>query len=165
MTLVLGVDPGAKLHGWCLLALAPGQRPRWAAAGHHDAASLGQAVRAETVGLGDVLISVVEKPAGYVHEPARGAALIETAFWAGALWQQLGGTSLAGPCHLLSPEQWRRVVCGKGTPSDAEVKSALRVRLALPARSNAHQRDACGVAWAWAQMSGLLVGGKGRREK
>lgn len=164
MILVHGVVPGPERHGWCLLLVEPGQRPRWLAAGHDDLADVGDVASATAERVGGRLMSVVERPAGYIHEHARGAQLLATAFAAGALWHKLGGRSLLGPCAQIAPERWRSVVCGKPTPSDADVKRALGIHLTLPARSNAHERDACGVALGWALLAGIVVGGRGRTD-
>jgi Holliday junction resolvasome RuvABC endonuclease subunit len=63
------------------------------------------------------------------------------------------GGELAGYARALglrvvevSAHEWRRAIVGKRTASDAEVKAAIGRIVDLPKQSNAHERDACGVA-------------------
>lgn len=168
--LILAIDPGAvsrpanrrpsdpeeQRHGWCTLRILPDQRPEWCDAGHDLDAEVSNKLRAIGVN-----VVAVERPAGYIHEHARGAALLETAYAAGLLMGRAEGAGKVA--HAISAEQWRGCVVGLTSPSDAQVKAALGRLLTLPARSNAHERDACGVGLGWALRSGALVGGKGRR--
>ena len=155
--LIFAIDPGPREHGWCLVEILPGERPSWHSAGKAiDVTPMFAAP--------DLAAVLVERPSGYVHEHARGAALLDTAYQAGLL---VGLASAASEgrhtVQDMPPEQWRVAVTGLRSPSDAQVKAALGRLLDLPARSNAHERDACGLAVGWALRTGALVGGRGRR--
>lgn len=166
--LLLAIDPGAAAkptprnphpdparHGWCLLEILPDQRPRWHSAGHDTEDTVLCQMR--TAG---VAVVIVERPKR-VHREEVGMALLETAFAAG----EFHGIALVTGrrAATLSAESWRSAVVGLRSPSDAQVKAALARLLDLPTRSNAHERDACGVGLGWALRSGVLVGGRGRR--
>ncbi len=155
---VLGVDPGPRRHGWALLELAPGEQPHWIGQGHSGSGSI--LAVAHTLSPGDHV--VIERPQGYVHEHKRGADLIETTWEAAKLFGRLAERGAI--VHALGPEAWRQSVVGKRTPSDSEVRRALRLQVLFPpgARTNSHHRDAGGVALAGATHLGLLVNGKGR---
>lgn len=166
--LVLAIDPGCAAkptprtprpdparHGWCLLEILPDRRPVWVDAGHGDEATVRCHMR--TAGVGVV---VVEQPSR-AHKEEANMPLLQTAFFAG----YFHGVALERglTAGVLSAESWRLTVTGLRGPTDAQVKAALSRMLALPARSNAHERDACGVGLGWALRSGVLAGGKGRR--
>lgn len=47
----------------------------------------------------------------------------------------------------MSATAWRKIVCGRGSATDAVIKTTVnRVVEAMPKRSNAHVRDAVGLA-------------------
>lgn len=63
------------------------------------------------------------------------------------------GGELAGYARALglrvvavSAHEWRRAIVGKRNASDADIKAAVSRLVDLPKRSNAHERDAIGVA-------------------
>lgn len=145
--------PGCALHGWCIVSILPGLRPEWLDSGHDEADVIHgrMAARPEVV--------VVEQPSR-VHTEAANMPLLQTAFAAGQFYGQALERGLAA---TLTAETWRATVTGLRSPSDAQVKAALGRMLDLPARSNAHERDACGLAVGWALRTGVLIGGRGRR--
>jgi hypothetical protein len=165
--ILLGVDPGAPakptpgnrhpvaLHGWCLLDVQPGERPRWVSAGHDTTDFVLSRMRDTAPGA-----VVIERPVR-AHKMEANMPLLETALAAGEFYgraAQMGRTAA-----LLSAESWRACVAGSSSASDARVKTALGIHLPnLPKQSNPHERDAAGVALGWALRSGLLVGGRGR---
>ena len=166
--ILLAIDPGAAAkptpknprpdparHGWCLLEILLDQRPQWVSAGHDTEDTVRCHMR--TAGVTTV---VIERPTR-VHREEVGMSLLETAFAAG--WFYGVALETIGSANTLSAEHWRTAVVGLRSPSDAQVKAALVRLLDLPARSNAHERDACGVGLGWALRSGVLVGGRGRR--
>lgn len=167
--ILLAIDPGAAAkptkknphsdparHGWCLLEILPDQRPQWVNAGHDPAGLIVDLMELAS----DLDAVVVERPTR-VHREEAGMPLLETAFAAGEFHGR--ALSVGRQASTLSAENWRTAVVGLRSPSDAQVKAALARLLDLPARSNAHERDACGVGVGWALRSGALVGGRGRR--
>lgn len=163
---LLGIDPGAPakptptnrtpvaLHGWCLLDVQPGERPRWVDAGHDREDTVRCHLR--TRGVSCV---AVECPAR-VHTAEAGMSLLATAFEAGRFHGCALEMGLVSA--VLTAEHWRQRVTGLRSPTDAQVKTALARLLTLPARSNAHERDAAGVALGYALWTGALPGGRGR---
>jgi hypothetical protein len=144
--------PGPALHGWCIVRILPGLRPEWVDSGHDDADVIHGRMAARPEAM------VVEQP-GRVHTEAANMPLLQTAFAAGQFYGQALERGLAA---TLTAETWRATVTGLRSPSDAQVKAALGRMLDLPARSNAHERDACGLAVGWALRTGVLIGGRGR---
>lgn len=147
--------PGPALHGWCIVGIEPDQRPRWVESGHDEA----DVVRRQ-MALLDIDAIVVEVPSR-AHKEAVNVPLLLTAFAAGEFY----GRSLESGRRTaaMAAESWRTAVAGLRSPSDAQVKAALGRMLVLPTRSNAHERDACGLAVGWALRTGVLIGGRGRR--
>ena len=90
----------------------------------------------------------VETPP-YVYTRAAARLVLRTAFEAGRIVAAKGGV-------VVHPEDWRKWLTGKRSPSDAEIKVALAARLVLPKRSNNHARDACGVALYGLHLLGAL---------
>lgn len=165
--IVLGVDPGSPAkptpaaphpeparHGWALVEILPDQRPRWVDAGH----STEDAVRCR-MRVAGVSHVAVECPAR-VHTAEAGMSLLATAFEAGRFHGCALEMGLVSA--VLTAEDWRMCVAGSRSPSDAVVKVAIGHLVALPRQTNAHERDAAGVALGWALRSGVLVGGRGR---
>jgi len=138
---ILGIDPGPTdgAHGWALLRMA-GARPRYLRGGH-DALSV---VLAQVVALPAGSRVAVETPEGYVWHKARGKALLSTATAAG----YFAGRARAQGLALVTPsaQVWRRAVCGKGTVGDADVALVVKRLVDGIPRTNAHVRDAIGVA-------------------
>jgi len=150
---VLGIDPGPSAHGWALLRVLDLQTAEWLALGvdkpdWYDALTLASfAVRPELV--------AIERPAGGGYSPATVPPLLETAYQAGIL----AGRALAAGLDVspLCAADWRREVVGRGNAEDAAIKDAvLRLVTGWPKKSNAHHRDAAGVAlaagWAWLRL-------------
>ena len=165
--MILGVDPGAPAkptpaaprpeparHGWALVEILPGERPRWVDAGHDTEDVVRCWMR--VAGVSHV---AVECPAR-VHTAEAGMSLLATAFEAGRFHGCALEMGLVSA--VLTAEHWRQRVTGLRSPSDAQVKTTLARLLTLPARSNAHERDAAGVALGYALWTGALPGGRGR---
>lgn len=163
---IFAIDPGAQAkptpknprpdpacHGWCWIDMPPGERPVWIEAGH----STEEVVRQKMIHAGSTV--VVERPVR-AHREAAGMSLLDAAFEAGRFYGYALGNGFAA--GVLSAEQWRNAVTGLRSPSDAQVKEALSRLVTLPKRSNAHERDACGLAVGFALRAGYLVGGRGR---
>lgn len=72
-------------------------------------------------------------------------ALGEASYLAGMIRGIMRGRGIpSAPC---SAAEWRKALVGKARASDAEIKATLMPRIAAaPARTNAHVRDAIGVA-------------------
>jgi len=164
--IVLGVDPGAPakptpgnrapvaLHGWCLLDVQPGERPVWVDAGHDTTDFVLSRMRDTAPGA-----VVIERPSR-AHTVEVNMPLLATAFAAGEFYGR--ALEQGRTAAVLTAEDWRVCVAGSRSPSDAVVKVAVGRLVALPRQTNAHERDAAGVALGWALRSGLLVGGRGR---
>lgn len=148
--------PGCALHGWCIVRILPGLRPEWMVCGHTEATLVLRAMDAHPDAV------VVEQP-GRVHTESANMPLLLTAFAAGEFVGRASERGLA--VSTLTAEVWRATVTGLRAPSDAQVKAALGRMLDLPARSNAHERDACGLALGWALRTGALIGGRGRQAR
>lgn len=147
--LVLGIDPGATI-GLALIEVPARGRPRWVWHGdtrdHDD--PVAWAMDASAIVPQAIAIEELD---GYVYEQARGAALIKTARLEGRIVVQV--TALGFTPVGMSRAQWRRAICGNGQANDARVKAALSLQvLDMPKRTNAHVRDAAGVAIVGARM-------------
>jgi Holliday junction resolvasome RuvABC endonuclease subunit len=90
---------------------------------------------------------------GYAFAQARTAMLMATSEVAGIIQ----GLAFAAKCGMtfFSAREWRSVIVGAPAPSDAAVAAALSSLVELPKRSNAHHRDAVGVALATRLALGL----------
>ena len=147
--LVLGIDPGA-VTGWCLLDLAP-SRPRWLDGGSFRGplAWLPMWSLAEFV--------AVESVAGVFPRAGFGTGMATALLHAA----ELGGRIL-GQCQVrgvatqqASALEWRRGIVGSAQASDARVKAVLELRVDAMPRTNAHARDAAGVALFCGQRARL----------
>lgn len=117
-----------------------------------EARNLIGTIESETEG-GEIPSVVVGVERNGFHGRRDGA--IDPKHWGDSMWC---GGEIAGFCRGLkygfygfdtfefSALEWRRAVIGKSNASDAEVKRVLSALVALPARSNAHERDAVGLA-------------------
>jgi Holliday junction resolvasome RuvABC endonuclease subunit len=149
MGLILGIDPGTweGRHGWALLEASPGCPPRWLSAGHSPSKALLDDL-APQVPLG--LRVALETAAGYVWQHYKGADLLSMNRAAGYLQGRFEALGI----EVLTPasQDWRRVVCGKGAASDAQIAAAVRAGvLGVPARAKVHSLDAAGAALAVAR--------------
>lgn len=158
--LVLGLDPGPDENGWALVeSIRRGGHPAFVAGG--KVMSEGPALRwvlrrAEQQAAMDRracpdLVVAIERP--HWHGVARdeaaqraiGACLIETNYVVGRIAEMAEARGLA-VLEIAAPV-WRKRVLGKATADDAAIAQALPLVVSnLPKRSNAHVRDACGVA-------------------
>ena len=87
----------------------------------------------------DGCLLCVETPSA-VFRKAAGKLLLGTAFQAGlSLAQARYGIA-------IHAEDWRQWLTGKRTASNREIHDALLRHVALPKRTNNHQRDAVGIA-------------------
>lgn len=149
---VLGIDPGPTSHGWAVICVHDLQTAEYLACGESEA------VR----GLPfftpvPPALCAIERPAGGGYSPATVPPLLETAYQAGILSGMARGRNLE--VTPLCAADWRREVVGRGNAEDAAVKDAVtRIVRGWPKRSNAHQRDAAGVAlaagWLWLRKQG-----------
>ncbi len=138
---VLGIDPGPTRCGWAF-ASREGGRFIYRGGGlvASTVAALDALLAAHPSGL--VGLEVVE---GYAFAQARSSALVATSAVAGILEGLAKGRQLV----KLSAASWRRIVLGLRSPTDAQIKEVVgRLVDGLPTRTNAHVRDALGVAIA-----------------
>lgn len=154
--IVLGIDPGATI-GLALLEVPAVGRPKWlwhgdtrrvqraiASAMDDAIASLGVRVPVDAI--------AVEEVRGYVYEKQRGAELFKTSQREGRLIEQ--AESCGFDPIMVSRADWRKALCGNGSADDAKVKRALTMQVVnMPTRTNAHVRDAAGVAIVGARMA------------
>lgn len=154
--IVLGIDPGATV-GLALIEVPPVGRPKWlwhgdtrrvqraiVSAMYDASASLGVRVPVDAI--------AIEEVRGYVYEKQRGAELFKTSQREGRLIEQAESYGLAP--IMVSRADWRKALCGNGSADDAKVKRALELQaVGMPKRTNAHVRDAAGVAIVGARMA------------
>lgn len=103
-------------------------------------------------GWGHETIVAIESVEGYAWKPERSAALIHTSFVAGNIEGKLSSKFRT---VLIPARKWRRIVCGSPTASDDAIKRTLKAILATLPKTNAHTRDAIGVAIAAAKLDRL----------
>ncbi len=139
--LVVGFDVGATLGVAVLVEQWGGFSYSFAGSMRYGAIEWARCVALK---LSPSLVAI-ETPSGYIHEHARGKALLAAARQAGEL---VGALRADGHTVVeCSAVEWRKALCGRGTATDARVKQMVRTRVSnWPARSNAHERDAAGVA-------------------
>lgn len=150
--LILGIDPGPRLHGYALLDVTRARRVR-ITSGHCDTAEMVARIAlhttrddgAEIVGVewSDRILGGFEN-----HQRSRAIArqLIATQGEAGILIGRAGDRVVR-----IEAARWRRGIVGTSSPTDAMVRAAiLRQVEGWPARSSAgaHACDAAGVALA-----------------
>lgn len=154
--LILAIDPGSSR---CAYAVLQGEvaRVRYVASGFFDAELDGFLA---VLGGSAFNVVAVERPAGYVHEAARGANLMATAGVAYAIdWV---ARSRAIPTVTLTAAEVRKGVLGRSTQAfgraqekggmDRIIKAAIATFVdGLPRQTNNHVRDALlvGVAANW----------------
>lgn len=140
---VLGFDPGATT-GWAYLEVSLAAATWIAAGAERDPSELLH--RVQTTATLDLV--ALERVATVFPRDRFGTAMARDL--AHASW--IGG-EIAGAVRMLrravaecEATEWRKALVGATSPSDAKITRALRMHLRLPARSNAHERDAAGVA-------------------
>jgi Holliday junction resolvasome RuvABC endonuclease subunit len=140
---VLGIDPGPTTSGWALLAWDVSGRPAYVASGEltsrgGDARALLEKWEPEAV--------AVEKCSG-VFRGAAAIPLLDTN-WVGGMFTGLAIAHGWGVEEIKSAE-WRLALTGKRGATDGEVERVLRGHvegMPAPRQTNAHERDALGVA-------------------
>jgi Holliday junction resolvasome RuvABC endonuclease subunit len=162
--IVLGIDPGPMKFGWCLARrlansmgrvefLRGGYGPSPGEGGFVGASSavfeLLEQSRSVDAFEDAVAIEVPTElhPGGIDRAAmvARSKQLLATAKVAERLasMARLRGLGVAE----MRATDWRRAFCGRGNPSNAEIAAACAVNVVgMPKRSNAHVRDALGLA-------------------
>lgn len=151
MRRVLGIDPGTKKHGWCLVDVTIRDAPIWVQGGYTEEPFM----LIDSYDDADAcnLLIVVEQPRA-LHNPMANVQVIATAWEGGDIF---GYAKARGFARLkVGPQEWRIALVGnskRGENADHKVKAELeRIVRQMPARSSAHARDACGVAVVGARM-------------
>lgn len=152
MRRVLGLDPGPSHSGWALLesGAAPSARPRWLACGEIASTSTeiaaligGQATAAGAT----PFVVAVEIISGYTYGFVRTSAINATSNFAGIIEGLAVGLSVR--VERMPASTWRLQMTGKGNAKDSLIKRALLVLVeGVPSRTNVHERDAAGAAFA-----------------
>lgn len=146
---VLGIDPG-KTVGLALLDVGASQA-RFLDASALDAALLDGPLMFATFAPAPDLVAIekVEHVHGSDRMGSSYAEGLARAAWVGG---ELAAAARAAGLRVITVEAsaWRRAIVGSRTASDATIAKAIRLRVPTwPSKSNAHQRDAAGVAlWA-----------------
>jgi len=141
MIRVLGVDPGSSHVGMTVLDI--GDSPTsWVSQETMRPEEFTPATFSTYKSGCDVYMVAIEAPVGRTG-PWVGP-VVQTALIAGEIFG-ICKTLGMRPQYVLCKD-WRKMLCGKGNASDAEVKEALSREVCLPVRTNAHVRDAAGVA-------------------
>jgi len=151
---VIGFDPGAHL-GWVALDVArPGARAAWIAAGVlRGEARVRLALELYIEHQPDaVIVEAVEAVYGRDRFGAgMASALLAAERLGGRLYQLAEDHGI--PAHTITAAQWRKAITGNGRATDEAIKAAILLRCAgWPKRSNAHERDAAGVAIVGAEQ-------------
>lgn len=155
--LILGIDPGPKLHGFALLDVTR-ERRRYVSSGHCDTAEMVARIGcAKADGVEAVGVEWSTEVLGF-GSPARALAIARA-----LLGAQSEASALATHAEVLllrveriSALDWRLGIVGKKSPSDAQVRAViLRLVEGWPERSSAgrHACDAAGVALAAFNMA------------
>lgn len=154
--ITLGLDPGVTT-GYGVVSVEPSKRPRVLDAGSTRLTGydLGHALYALGMRHGVELVAV-ERIVGvsFAGRKSNVAALVDAADVAGLL----RGYMLARGCNITTTTalEWRKALVGNAHASDAEVARTLGMRMTLP-RTNAHARDAIGVAVFCGMRAGRKV--------
>jgi Holliday junction resolvasome RuvABC endonuclease subunit len=148
--LLLGVDLGLLdgKSGWGLLSHQAGLPCRWVASGHDPLPAILASIERRA---GDLLGVVVETPAIVYGRGAQLAARAETLLSVAEAAGYLRGCcrGLGVPAVRITPEQWRRHLCGKASASDEVIAVMVsRLLVGLPAGRLEHEHDALGAALA-----------------
>jgi Holliday junction resolvasome RuvABC endonuclease subunit len=148
--IVLGVDPGATT-GWALVKVSLSvSGSQWLAAGaEREPSNVLSVMRGSMLTAGERIELVAIETIGTVFPRARfGAGMAKDLARASRIGGELAGAAKVMGLTVAEVEAaaWRRALTGRGAPKDRLVKLALGMVIKLPARSNAHERDAAGVA-------------------
>jgi Holliday junction resolvasome RuvABC endonuclease subunit len=140
---VLGVDPGPTRSGWALLSWDVSGRPAYVASG--ELASRGDDARALLEKWEPEAVAI-EKCSG-IFRGAAGIPLLETN-WIGGMFAGLA-ISNGREVEEIKSADWRLALTGKRGATDGRVEEVLRGHvegMPAPRQTNAHERDALGVA-------------------
>lgn len=141
MVKVLGIDPGSGHIGLAVIDVGDQGFLEWVSCATVKPGEVTTAMLA-TYKMNDVAFVVVEAPVGRPG-PWIGP-VVDTAMIAGEIYGMAMCVGLR-PTYVTCSD-WRKVITGRHNASDAQVKVALEKRMVLPKRTNAHVRDAAGVA-------------------
>ena len=166
--IVLGIDPGATIGlalldvpaAWVRGAASRSGKARVVAVGsaRPEGAATQIAVRAwlasalekhpELGAEPSTVLDVVgiERPSGYAYSAARVGPLLDAAWQGGELAGWAANSHLATTVATVPAGDWRRLVVGTPSARDAQVAAALGSWVVDLGRTNAHGRDAIGVA-------------------
>lgn len=139
---VLGVDPGTAHVGLAVVEISPNGQCYWIGARTIRPEEISPALFSNYRTTMDVTFVAVEVPEGR-NGPAI-KFLAPTARIAGECFGI--ARTLGFKAEYLLPREWRKPVTGKHNPSDKQIHDALDDVMDLPTRSNAHERDAAGIA-------------------
>lgn len=139
----LGIDPGTRSLGFALVERISSFTGKWIEAGnlpttYAESAALLVRLKPDLV--------VVEEPVWIGL--GKGAAELFKTCWVGGGWHWLAQSN-GIRAEAIYAREWRLWLCNDASPSNADIASHLpRVITGIPKRSNNHERDACGIAWA-----------------
>lgn len=162
--LVVGIDPGASLHGVALLRVS-GARASFVEAHRLDTTELVLWLKALAIQAPYVAIETAYGVHAGIAR-TRGAQAALSIARASVATTRADGV-IEGVCVGLglvtmraTALEWRAALAGGRQASDAAVAAMVpRLVSGWPARSNAHTRDAAGVAVFCARRAGLTVRG------
>ena len=150
--IVLGLDPGVTT-GWARVRLEHGKRPVVLDCGTFRSESARHAGKQFEVALAALPTSTlyaIETLAGIAF-PAKGGGIVGALIAAAKVEERLrvlAEQSAHGGVYDLTAHQWRQAVVGKRAATTQQIADALALRVVMPKRTNAHVRDAIGVAVA-----------------
>jgi len=148
---VLGIDPGPEQSGWMLVRATGGGAAHYVEAGVVPSRGRDFARLLSRFQLAAV---AVERPRWHAREAspvamrAMAQQLVETMYVAARFIERVRACTPPVHCLELPAAVWRKGLLGNGQSNDAAIKRALAPILKLPKRTNAHERDAGGVALA-----------------
>lgn len=181
MITILGLDPGSKTTGYCVIGASLSRGALMLS--RIVAGTIGNEVMAEWIyderwmfteiepgspgGCPDLSIVAIEKLEGIAFGPKGGGVVPHLISASNAAGVAKGAAQLLATLgklaiHEASARTWRSAVVGKANASDAGIKVAIqRLVPNWPKVSNSHERDACGVAIHAARVVGMGLLRKG----
>lgn len=172
---ILGFDPGPTWVGWALIDCSNPSAPKWVRAGKVPALECARLLAEMAPGELDLVGVEVPShasfpsghgdPGGVVKRlRSLSSELIATALIAGRI---IGMAEGQYSTSAITAQVWRQRLTSKVNASDATIKTTLAYVLrGMPTRSNAHERDAAGVAlaaWKEARFKAMAAAPKGPR--
>lgn len=139
---------------WTMLEAIPRRgRLRWVDTGSFDPTPSGIEAFAHFVGLSASLVGL-EYASGAVYEPFRATTLLEQNFVAGMIAMAIRWPTPPPRVLRMTAPRWRKALTGKasigprkdGQTFDELIAQAVAVNVTDVPRSNAHARDAAGIA-------------------